>query len=548
MEMSKVKEGETSARIVPKSNGIGDDQVKFNEESRHNHKTVVCNGNHRAPVRNFWFSTYLSRSNDEQISDTPLEGNSAHNQIKEVAIACNGGVGNRGPALENGPEKPHCYSKKVIKDTEISIFEAKKYFGSQEEKKTDTNHGLVKEGCKVRENSNSKAKTQESKNKLLLSNNGLYDPCTATSSPASSKVVVNPSFRSGGSTPSTPSEASWNSQSGLLSRVAGNYAIKKPPSDRKRTSEKWSIGCMWPCWRKKSVELEDTVTEFGRTPSVSHYMVSTELMDSPVSSRRHNYLGLGKRVFGRSFGKQRTEATFVDNTSQSRDMNGGSTVRTFMNPPAVDNLQRNSALYDRDCEQQHLGERPDHRRGARSSSEHEGFSFPILSVGSQESLGSPLEVFGSPFPGTPNCEETHISTSGMTLPQLIQPSDLHRRLWLFSVERARKSFNFDSNPDLPKFGRNNNEDGDDDKRSDSSSDLFEIDSFVSQGTASYPYSRRDSLDNALTSSVQHYCYEPTETRDNMSEEDSRNFSSRYEDLKSQTFLPGLKEARSFKKR
>ncbi|GLJ49993.1 hypothetical protein SUGI_1063300 [Cryptomeria japonica] len=450
-------------------------------ESMQNNKNVICDGDYRTPLRDVSFSSYAPGSSTKQKSNLKLKGTAAGNQTRQETIQCIEGDDTSEPAFVNGLQKQNSCSNRVpisgrALDSEISIFQAEKYFTDREEKETDVNLESTKESSKPGENSNSKDKIRARNNKVLLSNHELTNSCNLISSPASSIVVVNQCFRPGGSTPSTSSEASWNSRSGLLSRSSRISASRSPTKAGQKYSGMWAFCCKWPCSSRKSVEIEDTLTEFKLASSVPNSLTSHAPLNCPPSSARECYPSPGKKVLGDS---------------------------------------------DREC----LGEQLDRKS-------NDGFTFPIMSAKSQEEVRQSLGVFGSPFPGTPNREETRNFNPDMAIPQLIQPSDLQGRLVLFNLDKSRKSFTSHSNREIHKLGEIRNEDCDQGMESDSSSDLFEIESASyplrgdfeddtsntqshNQSTAcqlGFPkYFHFGGREDAVTSSAKNCCYESQRT-------------------------------------
>ncbi|GLJ49990.1 hypothetical protein SUGI_1063180 [Cryptomeria japonica] len=526
MDISNLKEGGTCVRIVPGPNGIsfhGPDQETF----------MGSEINRKATVRDVSFSSFLEASNPGQELGSPLEGQGS----------IEGGGETARPEFVNVPKKQNSYSKRLpelgrmIKDSEISIFEAEKYFSASEENKMDANHG-------------SEAKMQANKKKVLSPSPDLYDTHHPIPSPASSIVASNRSFRPGGATPSASSEVSWNSQAGLLSMAAGNSARNLAVNNGKRTSGKWVFGCSCPCSNKRSVDIDDTLTESRRAPSVSNSMTSNTLMNSSLSSIQYSYPGLGKRVLSRSIESQRAGG-FVDTASEISDINssingGTAGMKTFLN--SVGNIQHPSLSKDREPIQalRRNTNGPEEFR-TNSLEKENGFSFSVLPVKSEDKPRLSLEVFHSPFASAQDLQRP--------------TSNLHRHLILPSSDKPSKSFILDSNSETSKFGGNDNGDVEQDRESDSSADLFELQSFTTQATSCYPLRRTDSMDDnssiqssypeglgyrnpyhfgdTVTPSARSSCCEPSDASvdwsitsgDTMDKASLGNFSLDYEEIK-----------------
>ncbi|XP_078159891.1 phytochrome kinase substrate 4 [Carex rostrata] len=135
------------------------------------------------------------------------------------------------PYNRSQPETPHRISRR-IDDAELSIFDAKKYFNE----------------CSVTEKQDM--------------------PTSQCASSVASIESYGKNYRNGGIlTSAASSEASWNSQSGLLSRPSGSVKVKltsyspkekpkPPPSPGRRM---FTLRC--PCVGKKSIEIDDKLSE-----------------------------------------------------------------------------------------------------------------------------------------------------------------------------------------------------------------------------------------------------------------------------------------------
>lgn len=133
-----------------------------------------------------------------------------------------------------------------IEDSEISIFDARKYFNEGQEQNDATNK----------------------------SRNNLPTIVEARRSSFSSIDGFSRNYRTRSfhATPTASSEASWNSQTGLLSIPPGSVAVslRNPTltADKKRGSN-WFFGRKCPCAGKKSVQVEENVSQ-PQTPSRSN--------------------------------------------------------------------------------------------------------------------------------------------------------------------------------------------------------------------------------------------------------------------------------------
>lgn len=546
------------------------------------------------------------------------------------------GVSNGSSSFVRGLQKQKSTGKRVpvigrqMSDSEISIFKAERYFSGQDEKKAETDESKSSENVqKLIDNPIGKI---EAKRRGFLMVHDMLNNSHASRSknPSFSSIDVSRGFRSmsfpGGTTPTTSSEASWNSHSGLLSKFARVSVTpplhKLPTRDTKRATGKWSIssfGCKCPCSGKKSVEIDDTLIEARRAASAPNSLHSSRL-NSPLGSTK--YRCPDEMSPGKSRETHKSSVSFI-NGEPEKHVNattGGIKLKAPVNPlSSVDNSQFKPdlehtrtdagkfgevsniisaphAFVEKNCQRRIMG---------TSSSKEDVFSFPILQDNVPNSVNSNLEseekmrpslqvIAGSSFHGVP-------SDSMEEMPK----SDLHSRLMLFSLDKTRKSFAFNSaglsaskfdgeqsrkkEGGLKYHGNNVVDDGENNKHdaeSDSSSDLFEIESLSTQGTGYPLYNRRKdsmeishmddissiqssyapsevplnrpdnsfqftSTEEAVTPSALSSCYEPSEasvdwsatTGDTMDKSSLGNFSSYYETLKmaSKHSISGFKE-------
>uniref|UniRef100_A0A5B7BLF3 Putative phytochrome kinase substrate-related family protein n=1 Tax=Davidia involucrata TaxID=16924 RepID=A0A5B7BLF3_DAVIN len=315
----------------------------------------------------------------------------------------------------------------VNDDAEISIFDAQKYFN-------ETNHDQ-----------------KENNNTSTVSSGGVLspvvEPCDLSavqqrqSSVSSSTDGYSRNYRARSfhATPTASSEASWNSQTGLLSNPPGAIEVtlrnvndhhEKKVRGSSFAATKWFFGRKCPCSGKKSVQVQEKLSP--RTPA----------------PKWHNSNSVEKAVIQNS---QRfsSENQFASSNIIAHDHH----LRRALGP-------------------------------ARSFSDGStgGFSFPILNPSSQVKLVS----------------TTHLEDPPRDSLEVFQPLD--ESILSKSVEvqqripgggsRDRRGFGFPASP-ISRVTAT-----DDDVASDASSDLFEIESFSTQTTSCPMYRRRDSLDEA----------------------------------------------------
>lgn len=335
-----------------------------------------------------------------------------------------------------------------VDDSEISIFDARKYFNEI---------GSDPKG--------SKRVSPVNANVNVINLERISERCDFSSVPrfssASSSVdgySRNYRARSFHATPTASSEASWNSQTGLLSNPPGAIAvsIRNPPrsDDKKiRSATKWLLGRKCPCSGKKSVQVEEKLSE-PRTPSRLNH-------NSKVSLN----LKLKRQIFGP-----------VENIKEKSLVTPGWLER----PETIYNPQRISA--ENNPFPSGLGHHRVVASGRSFRDSTTGFTFPIL-----DQTPSPIKLVSNGLP----------SSDYNPPPEEDPPRD---SLEVFlPADNPLPTKSIIENHRLQSLTVT-----DDDIASDASSDLFEIESFSTQ-TTSYPMynviNRQDSLDEAASFSA-----------------------------------------------
>ncbi|XP_074379043.1 protein PHYTOCHROME KINASE SUBSTRATE 4-like [Apium graveolens] len=324
------------------------------------------------------------------------------------------------PPSETKSSLPHV----VVEDAEISIFDAQKYFN-------DTSHPKTRLSI-----SPTIISTPNHDDETTISNNNVINPSRLSCGSAGYNRV-----RSFHATPTASSEASWNSQTGLLSHPAGGLAVslRNPNSNPKiqeklkggsvsNGSTKWFFRPKCPCSGKKSVQVKEP---------------AANLYSKPPSQPDHQQQQLEQ---------QSVERVSISSSSHSKNLI----------PPS---------RYDQFSSKVFQTHQPRLSGSGRPVSESTtgGFSFPILNSLSLPSKQSPLDE--------PPRESLEIFQPAEEVPALRKTV-------------GGRGFGFPGSPMSRVVGL------EDDIASDASSDLFEIESFSTQ-TTSYPmYPRRDSLDEA----------------------------------------------------
>ncbi|KAJ4705701.1 protein PHYTOCHROME KINASE SUBSTRATE 4 [Melia azedarach] len=267
--------------------------------------------------------------------------------------------------------------------------------------------------------------------------------------------------RSFNATPTASSEASWNSQTGLLSNPPGAIPVsmRNPATehhDKKRgsSSGNWLFGRKCPCSGKKSVQVEEKL-------SVSEPKTAVRL----YNNRRHIQKSL--------------EATSLEKTSEASNREWSRTSEAIIpNGRRISAENRFSNLNQRVI------------ASGRPYGDGTGFTFPILNQNSSMKLvvnSLSLNANSATPPEDPPRKSLEIFQPPSEETVSRKSTDNQNRTLV-----SRQGFTFPASPSRTRMTSIT----DDDVASDASSDLFEIESFSTQ-TTSYPmYHRRDSLDEA----------------------------------------------------
>uniref|UniRef100_A0A6N2LII0 Protein PHYTOCHROME KINASE SUBSTRATE 4 n=1 Tax=Salix viminalis TaxID=40686 RepID=A0A6N2LII0_SALVM len=266
----------------------------------------------------------------------------------------------------------------------------------------------------------------------------------------------NYSARSIHATPTASSEASWNSQTGLLSNPPGAVAVsmRNPPrndGNKKGSGTKWLLGIKCPCSGKKSVQIEEKLSE-ARTPSrISHAKVCSDLKrqvqnQTPITAEKclatPDWLERREVI-------PTTRRISADNKLQRREV--------IPNSHRI--LEDNNQFPSGSSHQLVVA-------SARPFSTS-GFSFPVLI---QTPPPRKLHFYYNPPLEDPPRDSLDVFRPGDDPIPTKSNSDLHRRQSFTVI--------------------------DDGMASDASSDLFEIESFSTQTSYAMCPNRRDSLDDA----------------------------------------------------
>ncbi|XP_044491383.1 protein PHYTOCHROME KINASE SUBSTRATE 4 [Mangifera indica] len=247
--------------------------------------------------------------------------------------------------------------------------------------------------------------------------------------------------RSFNATPTTSSKASWNSQTGLLSNPPGAIAVsmRNLTSDQDKkggpaTASKWLFGRMCPCSGKKSVQVEENLSVLASESKTPPHLYKKKQTHKSIEVSMD-----------------------TSNWSESREVISKSATYRISAENRFPNLGLGHRIF---------------ASGRAYSDSTTGFTFPKLKQNTPPYPDPPLESLEIFQPS----DETSVSRKS---------TELKNQTKLVS----RQSFTFPASPSRARIAE-------DDVASDTSSDLFEIESFSTQSTLYPMHHRRDSLDEA----------------------------------------------------
>ncbi|XP_077226439.1 protein PHYTOCHROME KINASE SUBSTRATE 4-like [Tasmannia lanceolata] len=356
------------------------------------------------------------------------------------------------------PEGPKPVAENSTKDTELSIFDAERYFTENPDRKEN----------------------QKSFSSAIYHDRNV-ERCDLSTVPRLSSVSsvdgYGRNYRTGSfnATPTASSEASWNSQSGLLSNPPGSIAVSiknLPLHDHKKgPSRRWLFGRKCPCSGKKSVDVREKFPEpKNQTPLNCNF-------NGNLIPQKQNLKG-----------EEAIVDTAPNEKTEEREENLGIEERVNLKL-VTGNWAKGEEAISFPPENRlpvEIGRRI--APPGRSFNDVGGFSFPILNPATAGKLLKNGKKPASP-PEEPPRESLEVFHP--TDETIIRKStEFQKRLMMpFTGDNGRQSFTFPASP----MARTTTP-AEDDVLSDSSSDLFEIESFSTQTTLYPMYRRRDSLD------------------------------------------------------
>ncbi|EHA8590333.1 protein PHYTOCHROME KINASE SUBSTRATE 4-like [Cocos nucifera] len=352
-------------------------------------------------------------------------------------------------------------------DAEISIFDAERYFhdgsGSSDVKRTIFLTGTTATRCDLSTNP---------RDSSVSSDGGVYRHDGRNSS-----LDATP-------TPTASSEASWNRRCGLLSNPSGSIAVtvkasplkepKKGISPSATVGRRRLFGRSCPCSGKKSVDVEEKYPEPPKNPTHSKFDSSRSAVSiSKNPNFRTGEVGLG------GLGAQPAPTEIISEWGIAEGAKQKITPGNLAKDPEAFRVSQRS--WREKPSPVEIGHRSVNSERAFNVSG--GFSFPVLNPPPanpnppEDPARNSLEVFRPPEEAKVLKKSTEVPRRAATIGPL-------------SGEADRRSFTYPTSPKLRP--------PEEDQASDTSSDLFEIESF----STSYPSSvnrRRDSLEELDTS-------------------------------------------------
>ncbi|GLJ21221.1 hypothetical protein SUGI_0388910 [Cryptomeria japonica] len=391
------------------------------------------------------------------------------------------------------------------KDGELGVFDAESYFSNTHDEEKSSPRLVISNSRKGQKSRpSSKSKRPQITSGLISDNNVVSDGgATISRQPSSAASSM------GSKAVQSDSQASWNSQSGLLSNgvtslLNGPPLNQRMPTGTKIGTPKWKIACKCPCTSKKSVATNDSLLYQVAPTSLQSSHVSSPLSSNNFDSIRKSY-SLDK-TRGLPVNKDRDFANrFLSIKAGLIQKDDQLQMKPYASPKMGKSLiEIRPASTDTEED------------GTSGKNQGEGFSFPILGSSSMSSV-----VFSYPKEKPRLSLQVLESSCCSSRDFQKQSSHTQRRPRMYSVDsraenssstETRSSFSFprisfcsqDSfdDKDLP-FNKNSsaynyhamkldNTHTVEDDRSDSSSDLFEIENLSNDIAPCTQYHMRTS--------------------------------------------------------
>ncbi|XP_027154920.1 protein PHYTOCHROME KINASE SUBSTRATE 4-like [Coffea eugenioides] len=377
------------------------------------------------------------------------------------------------------PKEPDRFPSQVVTsvadDTELNVFDAQKYFSES------TNEPKESKGIYSSQSSLNHASEPSDAGWRFSSASSTVD--------GYSRNFQGRSFHA---TPTASSEASWNSQTGLLSNPPGPIPVSLMntradhdggPNRGSSSAAKWRFCRKCPCGGMKSVQVDEGSSDH-RSQAVNednHKNTKPDVYQKRQGHRSHDHEKMVEKISSMS---QKSTVSDLDHSVKRHQTVSSNTSRVSL--PSENHFIPTSVSQQRIPAS---GKAP-FTDGAMT------FSFPVLNP------SYPFKPEQKGFLTTPKLNIPLDEPQRISL-EVFRPSD--RTISRKSIDQQRVALGAKTHGShLDRRGNfafpGSPMTGEDDVASDASSDLFEIESFSTQ-TTSYPnpmYRRRDSLDEAST--------------------------------------------------
>ncbi|XP_075500442.1 protein PHYTOCHROME KINASE SUBSTRATE 4-like [Primulina tabacum] len=339
----------------------------------------------------------------------------------------------------------------TIDDAEISIFDAQKYFGENNDMKD-----IIK-----------KPHQQQKQQQRIPSHDLLSVPRLSSVSSADG-YGGNYRTRSFHATPTASSEASWNSQTGLLANPPGSVAVslRNFPSDmrskkRNPAAKKWSFCRKCCCISKNSVKAKEATS------------------DSDVRGHAHV-------IHNEMNNMEKTSYSYVKRGQNSNEKAPANMPQKIPIPNVEMALQQKATASN-----YHLQLSPEEKFAPTDPPRQQRVSASGRPFGDATAAAFSFPILNSSIHATKPAGFKAKITKSVTNP-LEDPPRYSLEVFQPVHDPMPISRTPDFNPGSPMARLSNM---DDDMYSDASSDLFEIESFSTQSNSYKMYRGRDSLDD-----------------------------------------------------
>ncbi|CAN0888257.1 Protein PHYTOCHROME KINASE SUBSTRATE 4 [Linum grandiflorum] len=364
-------------------------------------------------------------------------------------------------------------------DSEISIFDARKYFNGGD---TILNNKRLSVTNNARGAGAGLERISELPSRL-----------SSASSSVDGYGYGNRNYRTRSfhATPTASSEASWNSQTGLLANPPGAMAVSVrhhhqiPVDDHKRigsTAKNWLLRRRCPCSGKKSVQVQEKAaaeTRIQRTGGANLNPNSRVMINAMMKRQgsagnitpKSNFSSSPASIDWSEQRREEAEAPVVEVLLPNvvRRISAETTNRFVAAGPGLGQPRRVVLTPNKDS--------------SNGGGGGGGFTFPILSQAAA-AVPPPVKLVLNKPPLYQLEDPPRESL------EVFRPAE-EKVIISATTEGGRSSFTFPASP------RSRMTATEDDIASDASSDLFEIESFSTQTTGN-PLHRRDSMEDAST--------------------------------------------------